>query len=68
MLMSQGLPFYAMGGAMAFDKIKWEALGDLIIYTPFCWEDIDISYRVLRGDGKCFMSQTARLSISIMLL
>lgn len=37
---------YAVGGAMAFDREKWRELeGFDDVYRPFCWEDIDISYR-----------------------
>jgi len=45
--------FYAIGGAMAFDRVKWEMLeGFDSLYAPFCWEDIDISYRALKRGWK----------------
>ena len=44
---------YAVGGAMAFDKEKWDLLGGFDdIYYPFCWEDIDISYRAAKRGWK----------------
>jgi GT2 family glycosyltransferase/glycosyltransferase involved in cell wall biosynthesis len=46
---------YAIGGAMAFDKEKWEFLGGFDdLYYPFCWEDIDISYRAWKMGWKVF--------------
>lgn len=48
-----GPTMYAIGGAMAFDKLKWESLGGFDdIYAPFCWEDIDICYRALKRGWK----------------
>ena len=44
---------YAIGGAMAFDKAKWNALGGFDdLFYPFCWEDIDISYRAWKRGWK----------------
>jgi GT2 family glycosyltransferase/glycosyltransferase involved in cell wall biosynthesis len=44
---------YAVGGAMAFDRKKWDLLGGFDdIYYPFCWEDIDISYRAWKRGWK----------------
>lgn len=44
---------YAVGGAMAFDRRKWDALGGFDgLYYPFCWEDIDISYRAWKRGWK----------------
>lgn len=38
--------FWASGGSAAFDKKKWIFLKGLdSIYSPFYWEDVDISYR-----------------------
>ena len=37
---------YANGGAMAFRRDKWQALGGFDdLYHPFYWEDADIGYR-----------------------
>lgn len=43
--------FWASGGSAAFDKDKWSKLGGLdTIFSPFYWEDLDISYRAqMRG-------------------
>lgn len=44
---------YAIGGAMAFDRIKWEMLRGLdAMYAPFCWEDIDVCYMALKRGWK----------------
>ena len=44
-----GPTIYAIGGAMIFDKVKWDALGGFDpMFAPFCWEDIDVSYRALK--------------------
>jgi len=37
---------YPMGGAMAFKRDKWQALGGFDpLYHPFYWEDADLGYR-----------------------
>ena len=37
---------YANGGAMAFCRDKWQALGGFDpLYHPFYWEDVDLGYR-----------------------
>ena len=37
---------FACGGAAAFDRGRWLALGGLdSIYAPFYWEDVDLSWR-----------------------
>lgn len=44
---------YACGGAMIFDKNKYMVLGGMdSIFHPFCWEDIDVSYRALKMNWK----------------
>lgn len=44
---------WASGGAAAFRKSIWEKLGGLDeLYSPFYWEDIDISYRALKSGYK----------------
>jgi GT2 family glycosyltransferase len=41
------------GGSGAFRKSAWEKLGGLDeIYSPFYWEDIDLSYRALKSGYK----------------
>lgn len=48
-----GPTVYAIGGAVAFDKVKWDMLGGFDpLFAPFCWEDIDISYRALKRGWK----------------
>jgi GT2 family glycosyltransferase len=38
--------FWAEGGSMIFKRTIYEALGGLdTLYSPFYWEDIDLSYR-----------------------
>jgi len=53
---------YAVGGAMAFDRAKWELLGGFDeIYHPFCWEDIDISYRAAKRGWKILYEPASRV-------
>ena len=41
---------WASGGSSAFRKEIWDMLGGLdILYNPFYWEDIDISYRAWKS-------------------
>lgn len=41
---------WASGGSSAFRRSTWEDLGGLYeIYSPFYWEDIDVSYRALKS-------------------
>lgn len=42
-------------GSGAFRKTIWEKLGGTnILYNPFYWEDIDLSYRALKSGYKIF--------------
>lgn len=44
---------WANGGSAAFRKSIWQKLGGFDeIYSPFYWEDIDISYRALKSGYK----------------
>jgi GT2 family glycosyltransferase len=44
---------WASGGSSAFRKAIWDKLGGLNeLFTPFYWEDIDISYRALKSGYK----------------
>lgn len=47
---------WVSGGSSAFRKSIWDKLNGLdIIYNPFYWEDIDLSYRALKSGYKtCF--------------
>ncbi len=41
---------WASGGSSAFRKSIWQELGGLdILYNPFYWEDIDLSYRAWKS-------------------
>lgn len=44
---------WVSGGSSAFRKSIWDKLSGLnIIYNPFYWEDIDLSYRALKSGYK----------------
>ncbi len=44
---------WVFGGAGMFRKEIWDKLGGLdMIYNPFYWEDIDLSYRALKAGYK----------------
>ena len=46
---------WVSGGSAAFKKSIWEQLGGLDkLYSPFYWEDIDLSYRALKSGYKIF--------------
>jgi len=54
---------YAVGGAMAFDREKWDLLGGFDeVYYPFCWEDIDISYRAWKRGWKVLYEPGSRVN------
>ena len=41
------------GGSGAFKKTIWEKLGGFsVLYNPFYWEDIDLSYRAIKSGYK----------------
>ncbi len=41
---------WVSGGSGAFRKDIWEKLGGMdVLYSPFYWEDIDLSYRALKA-------------------
>lgn len=41
---------WVSGGSSAFRKSLWEKLNGLdVLYNPFYWEDIDLSYRALKS-------------------
>lgn len=42
--------FWVSGGSGAFRKRMWDKLGGLdVLFNPFYWEDIDLSYRALKS-------------------
>jgi GT2 family glycosyltransferase len=46
---------WVSGGSGAFRKLIWETSGGLNeLYSPFYWEDIDLSYRALKSGYKIF--------------
>lgn len=48
------LTFFALGGASAMDRKKFDALGGFDeIYAPFYWEEIDLSYRAYKRGWVC---------------
>src|SRR6185437_1111004 len=45
--------FWVSGGSSAIRKRLWDKLGGLdVLYNPFYWEDIDVSYRALKSGYK----------------
>jgi GT2 family glycosyltransferase len=45
-----GINGWAEGGSMLFDKEKYDAINGFdTLYSPFYWEDIDLSYRAWRA-------------------
>lgn len=45
--------FWVSGGSGAFRKKIWDKIGGLdILFNPFYWEDIDLSYRALKSGYK----------------
>jgi len=51
---------WVAGGSGAFRKEIWDKLGGLDeIYSPFYWEDIDISYRALKSGYKCVFEKNS---------
>jgi GT2 family glycosyltransferase len=53
---------YAIGGAVALDKVKWDLLcGFDPLFAPFCWEDVDLSYRARRRGWKVIYDPRAEV-------
>ncbi len=54
---SPGINAWAEGGACLFEKGKFLKLGGFLeIYSPFYWEDIDLSYRAWKAGFKVLFS------------
>lgn len=54
--------FWVSGGSGAFRKSLWEKLGGMdTLFSPFYWEDVDLSYRALRRDLKLIWEPGARV-------
>lgn len=48
-----GINGWAEGGSMLFDKKKYDALNGFDkLYSPFYWEDVDLSYRAWKAGYK----------------
>jgi len=48
--LTSGINGWAEGGSMLFDKIKYnEIYGFDTLYSPFYWEDVDLSYRAWKA-------------------
>ncbi|PIV08126.1 hypothetical protein COS52_04345 [Candidatus Roizmanbacteria bacterium CG03_land_8_20_14_0_80_39_12] len=48
--MKNGINGWAEGGSMLFDKNKYDKINGFdILYSPFYWEDIDLSYRAWKA-------------------
>jgi GT2 family glycosyltransferase len=49
------ITFFSTGGASIFDAKKFKALGgfDENLFSPFYWEDVDLSYRAYKRGWKC---------------
>lgn len=53
---------WVSGGSAMFRKSTWQYLGGLdSIYSPFYWEDIDISYRALKAGYKILFDNKAQV-------
>ena len=54
--------FWVSGGSGAFRKSMWDKLGGLdTIYSPFYWEDVDLSFRALKQGWKLVWEPEARV-------
>lgn len=54
--------FWASGGSAAFDRKKWLELGGFnLIYEPFYWEDVDISYRAQKRGWEVLWEPKAKV-------
>lgn len=54
--------FWISGGSGAFRKSMWDSLGGLdTIYTPFYWEDVDLSFRAMKRGWKLIWEPRARV-------
>ena len=54
--------FWISGGSGAFRKSMWDALGGMdLLFSPFYWEDVDLSYRAQRMGWKLIWEPNARV-------
>lgn len=56
--------FYVSGGSGIFRKSIWQELSgmDEKLFTPFYWEDIDLSYRAQKRGYLCLWEPSARVT------
>lgn len=51
---------WVSGGSGAFRKSLWDKLGGLCeLYTPYYWEDIDLSYRALKAGYSLYFEKNS---------
>lgn len=54
--------FWVSGGSGAFRKSMWDKLGGMdLLFSPFYWEDLDLSYRAQRMDWKLVWEPRAKV-------
>ena len=54
--------FWISGGSGAFRKSMWNKLGGMdLLFSPFYWEDLDLSYRAQRMGWKLIWEPDARV-------
>ena len=54
------LTFFALGGASAIDRKKFDELGGFDeLYAPFYWEEVDLSYRAYKRGWVCIYEPSA---------
>lgn len=54
---------WVSGGSSLFRKSIWEKLGGLDpLFSPFYWEDIDISYRALKSGYEIYFEKNAQVA------
>ncbi len=56
--------FWLSGGSSVFRKSMWKKLGGLDeeLYSPFYWEDIDISYRAMKRGWRLLWDPKAKVT------
>lgn len=54
---------WVAGGSGMFNKSVWQKLGGMdTIYSPFYWEDIDLSYRALKSGYEIYFEKKAQVT------
>lgn len=60
--LNEGINAWAEGGAAIFDKEKFDALGGFdSLFSPFYWEDIDLSYQAWKRGWKIIFTPQIKL-------